>query len=107
MGTLIRAITVPVGNRSKNFVIMIAIPETPPEAMLLGSRKQATPAANITDPKVSVKSSTKVLFSFFLSSLSILHLRKLFFDYFTTNSGNNQLPNRKKFSEFEKSIEDS
>ena len=67
IGTLIRAITVPVGSRSKNLVIIIAIPETPPEATLLGSRKHATPAANIIDPSVSVKRSVRVLFSFFLS----------------------------------------
>jgi hypothetical protein len=61
MGTLISAIRVPVGNRSKNLVMMIATPEIPPGAMLLGSRKQATPAAKITEPSVSVHQSKRVL----------------------------------------------
>jgi hypothetical protein len=55
MGTLIGAIKVPVGMMSINFVIMIATPEIPPGAILFGSRKHATPAANIIEPSVSIK----------------------------------------------------
>ena len=49
------AIKVPVGMTSINFVIMIATPEIPPGAILFGSRKHATPAAKIIDPRVSIK----------------------------------------------------
>jgi len=74
MGTLISAMTVPVGSISINFVIIIATPDTPPDAILLGSRKQEIPVAKINAPSVRTKISLISFLFFNLLFYSTTHL---------------------------------
>ena len=71
------AIKVPVGITSKNLVMMIATPEMPPGAMLLGSRKHATPVAKMTAPAVSVNISKSICLIFLFLIFNITDLRKI------------------------------